>query len=186
MAVDKSRTPVWMKVVIWVVAASFVGGGVIIAGAGSGTQKTATSSGSTTATNTASSIQAKYKPAVESADTALKSTPASYQLLVTQGNNYYDWAAALVNASVDPSVSNPLFLTAADFYDRAIKANKSADVGVWGDRAFALYYGGGSGAKVALEEFVKKDTKDTTGQVANAKSMLNDLATKATTTTTAQ
>lgn len=187
MALDKSHTPVWMKVVIWVVAASFVAGGVIIAGAGTGSsKKTASTNGSSTTTDTASTIEAKYKPAIEAADTALKSTPASYELLVTQGNNYYDWAAALVNAGVDPTVSNPLFLTSASFYGKAIQANKAAAAGVWGDRSFALYYGGSSDAAAALQEFIKKDAKNSTGQVDTAKTMLGDLKTKASTDTTAK
>jgi len=187
MAVDKSRTPMWMKVVIWVVAASFVGGGVIVAGSGGGSSSSKSSSGeSSTATNTASSIAAQYKPAIDAADTGLKSTPENYDSLVTQGNNYYDWAAAVVNASIDPSVSNSLFISAADFYTRATETSTTAQAAVWGDRAFALYYGGSADAKAALEDFMKKDAKDTTGQLATAKSMLTDLKTQASTETTAQ
>lgn len=168
MAVDKSRTPVWVKAVIWIVALSFVFGGVAFVGFGGS---------STPSTNgadaTGGGLTAQYQPAVDAAVAALVADPANPDLLAMAGHRYYEWAVAMYESG-QQEASAPLWLAAVSYYDKVL-AIRPGDVVVLGNKGFALAYAGDAAAAEALRVFIATDVNDTTGQVANATELLASL-----------
>lgn len=156
MAIDKSRTSPFVKGVIIFVAITFVLG---IAGtafvplleaifnptATSGTS----ASGSANASDTVSAIAAKYAATTKSNDTALKSDPKNYNLLVSQGQTYHDWANEIVQSTKQQGVADrPLWLLAVDFYRKALDV-KAGDPNVTTDMAIAQFYSGDTDGAIA-------------------------------------
>jgi len=177
MAVDKSRTPVWVKAVIWVVALSFVFGGVAFVGFGGDS-----SSPDATGTTTDGGITAQYQPAVDAAVAALAADPENPDLLAWAGHRYYEWAVALYETG-QQTASVPLWLAAVSYYDKAL-AIRPDDVVVLGNKAFALTYAGDAGAPDALRAFIAADTTNSTGQVESASQLLADWVASESLTTT--
>jgi len=178
MAVDKSHTPLWVKVVIWVVALSFVFGGVAFVGFSGG----GSSSSDTTDTTSAASITAQYQPAVDAAVAAVAADPENPDLLALAGHRYYEWAVALYESGDQPA-SEPLWLAAVSYYDKVLAITPD-DVIILGNKGFALAYAGADGAAEALQAFIAADVNDSTGQVANATQLLAEITSSSTTTTT--
>lgn len=169
MAVDKSRTPLWVKVVIWVVALSFVFGGVAFVGFGGGGSSTPDTGDQTTT----GGITAQYQPAVDAAVAAVQADPENPDLLALAGHRYYEWAVAMYESGDQPG-SVPLWLAAVSYYDRVL-AIRPDDVVILGNKGFALAYAGDAGAADALRAFIAADVNDTTGQVTNATELLADV-----------
>ncbi|MBN2404297.1 MAG: hypothetical protein JXE06_01805 [Coriobacteriia bacterium] len=170
MAVDKSHTPLWVKAVIWLVALSFVFGGVAFVGFGGSAGSTSTTGDATTD----SSITAQYQPAVDAAVAALAADPENPDLLAFAGHRYFEWAVALYESGQQPA-SVPLWLAAVAYYDKALAITPD-DVVVLGNKGFALAYANDPAAADALRAFIAADVDDTTGQVANATELLSTLA----------
>ncbi|MDZ4655626.1 MAG: hypothetical protein U1F44_07115 [Coriobacteriia bacterium] len=168
MAVDKSRTPLWVKVVIWVISLSFVFGGVVFVGFGG-----SSSPGTNGAETTEGGITAQYQPAIDVAVAALAADPENPDLLAFAGHRYFEWAVALYESGQQPA-SVPLWLAAVSYYDKAL-AIRPDDVVLLGNKGFALTYAGDPGAAAALSAFIATDVNDTTGQVANAQELLASL-----------
>jgi tetratricopeptide (TPR) repeat protein len=149
MAIDKSRTSPFVKGVIIFVAITFVLG---IAGTAfvpllesifNPTATTGTSgSGSTNASDTVSAIAAKYATTTQNNDTALKTDPKNYNLLVSQAQTYHDWANEVMQSTKQQGVADrPLWLLAVEFYSRALEV-KAGDPNVTTDMAIAQFYSG--------------------------------------------
>jgi tetratricopeptide (TPR) repeat protein len=156
MAIDKSRTSPFVKGVIIFVAITFVLG---IAGTAfvplleaifNPTATTGTgASGSTNASDTVSAIAAKYATMTQNNDTALKTDPKNYNLLVTQGQTYHDWANEIMQATQQQGVADrPLWLLAVDFYRQALEV-KPGDPNVTTDMSIAQFYSGDIGGAIA-------------------------------------
>lgn len=180
MAVNKSQTPAWMRIVIIAVVISFVAGGVVIVAAGfSGGGGT----GETTSTVGTDSITAEFKPRVDAAVAGLQAKPDDPNAIVAVGNAYYDWAAALYNAQ-QQQAAVPYWVNAVTYYDQALAIQPDNDQ-VLGDKAFALAYGGDSRAQAALQAFISaaSDNAQLAQQVETAKSLLSQVQSSQTTTT---
>jgi tetratricopeptide (TPR) repeat protein len=167
MHVNKKNTPTWMKVVIIVIAVSFVLSLIPIVWVGLGGRGTSTSTGSDDALMTA-----QYQPAVDAALAAAKSSPDNPDIVSQVGHRYYEWAVA-VYESGQMAASQPLWLSAVSYYNQSLALRPDDDI-VLGNKAFALYYASDPGVATALEEFIAaaSDNPQLTAQVENAQGLL--------------
>ncbi len=167
MAIDKSNSPVWVKIVIILIAITFVGG-VALAGFGGCTPTT-----STTGTGTADTLAAKYQPQVDSALAASKADPTNATLLANIGHVYYEWAVEeYESGAVD--VSRPHWTSAVAYYDQALAITPDDSI-ILGNKAFALTYAGSPNAKAALEAFIATNDAALADQISNAKQLLAEI-----------
>jgi len=171
MAINKSNSPAWVKVVVILVAVSFVAAFIPLviqgfSGGGGG--------GQSATPNDAGSFAAKYQPAIDAGNAALQANPENSALLTQQGHNYYEWAAELSNNSLFDAAL-PLWLTAVDFYDKSLALEPDNPV-VLGNRGFALFYSQDPRAREALEAFVAINEPTLAQQVQAARDMLTQLA----------
>ncbi|MBN1192615.1 MAG: hypothetical protein JXA36_02835 [Coriobacteriia bacterium] len=180
MSVNKSDTPLWMRVVIIVVAVSFVASGIAIVAAGIG----GGGSSSSDADSGTDSITAEYQPRVDSAMTAMNSSPDNPDIIAQVGHAYFEWAVA-VYESGQVSGAIPFWLSAVSYYDKALAIRPDDDI-VLGNKAFALYYGQSEAAPSALQAFIDaaSDNAELSAQVENARGMLAEYAPSVTATTT--
>jgi tetratricopeptide (TPR) repeat protein len=171
MAVNKSETPGWMRIVIIAVVISFAVGGVAIVAAGiSG------GGGGTSNTGSGDSITAQYQPRVQSAKDVLATDPQNPDRIAEVGHAYFEWAVALYEAGQQPA-SVPVWRSAVDSYDQALAIRPDDDV-VLGNKAFALYYAGDREPAIpALRAFIDAASDNTrlSAQVENARGMLAEL-----------
>ncbi len=180
MAVDKSNTPAWMRIVIIVVAISFVGSGIAIVAAGIG--------GGGTGANTAAvagSTTDENKVRVENAIAAAELSPDNPEVVIQVGHAYFEWAVA-VYESGQQSAALPLWSSAVSYYDQVLAMDPSHDVAL-GNKAFALYYAqDAERAPGALQAFIDgaADNASLSAQVENARGMLAELESAPTTSTT--
>lgn len=147
MAIDKRRTAPWLKVVIVFVAvlmvvsvlmSTFIGQ----TGGGSSQAANPTQPG---AQETTASIAAKYQGTAQAAEAQLKADPDNYDVLVQQGNTYFDWALGVQQATAQQRTGEdmPLWLQAATYYKRALDV-KPGDPKVVTDYSVALFSSGQS------------------------------------------
>lgn len=180
MAVDKSNTPAWMRIVIIVVAVSFVASGVAIVAAGiGGGGKKSTDGGS------GDTIAAQYQPRVDSALAAANSSPDNPEVVIQVGHAYFEWAVALYEAG-QVSASIPIWKSAVSYYDKVLAVDPSNDIAL-GNKAFALYYAQDAElAPAALQAFIDgaSDNAQLAEQVENARGMLAELESASAPTTT--
>lgn len=158
MAIDKSRTPVWMKVVLIGIALTFVLGFCTMAGNPLNLfapQQTATQTA-----DPASAINQKHQGGVSQLTTLLQSNPESYTVLVDLGNSYFDWAAELQSAaSTNTALQGadlPMWNAAKDAYSRALKV-RGNEAPVRVDYAITLFYSGDTNAAVKIVTAVSKE-----------------------------
>ncbi|MCE5191955.1 MAG: hypothetical protein LLG08_09400 [Actinomycetia bacterium] len=174
MAINKQSAPVWTKVVIVLVAVTFVASIALVGYSGFGGNNVAKS----TSTG-ADSFSAQYQPQVDSALAASKADPGNETLVANVGHVYYEWAVAeYESGAVD--VSRPHWLSAVAYYDQALAINPKDNV-VIGNKAFALTYAGSPDAQAALEAFIATNDPTLTAQIDNAKQMLAQITSSATT-----
>jgi hypothetical protein len=178
MSVNKSSTPAWMRMVIIVVAVSFIAGGIGISAIVLGGGGKSTSTGATGDT-----ITATYQPRVESAKAAMETSPENPDVVAQVGHAYFDWAVALYEGG-QQSASVPIWKSAVSYYDQALALRPDDDI-VLGNKAFALYYAGDPLAKSAIEAFIASaaDNADLAQQVQQAQSYLTELESTPATTT---
>jgi hypothetical protein len=180
MAVNKSQTPLWMRVVIILVAISFVGGLVVVgvAGSGKGGGNTGQQASGTGALDTA-----QLQSSLDAALAAAEAQPDNPEIIETLGNAYFDYAAALTNAGRDREAA-PYWQNAVIQYDKVLAGNPGNDI-VLGDKAFALYYAGSAEARAALQAFVDaaSDNAGLAQQVQTARGYLTQLSSAPATTT---
>jgi len=155
MALNKSHTSLGMKIIIIALIVAFVslflyGGVASIIDLFKSKPATA---GVTT--DPVKTIGAKYEPQVTALTAMVASEPASYTVLVSLGNAYFDWAQELSKASQTSTpalaATPPLWLQAKDAYGRAVKA-KPGEAAVTIDYAIATFYSGETTAAIAIAE----------------------------------
>jgi len=179
MAVDKSNTPAWMRVVIIVVAVSFVASGIAIVAAGIGGGGTGSNTGASGSASTDEN-QARVDNAMAAAD----SSPDNPEVVIQVGHAYFEWAVA-VYESGQQAAAIPLWKSAVSYYDKVLAIDPSHDIAL-GNKAFALYYAQDAElAPAALRAFIENaaDNTSLTQQVENARGMLTELESVPATTT---
>lgn len=177
MAINKKSAPMWTKVVIVFVAVTFVASIALVGFSGFGNKaKPGAAAPGTT------SFSAQYQPQVDSALAASKADPTNEALLANVGHVYYDWAVAEYESGAQDA-SRPHWMSAVAYYDQALALNPKDNV-VIGNKAFALTYAGNPGAQAALEAFIATNDPTLKDQIANAKDLLAQLASSATTGST--
>ena len=174
MAVNKSQTPLWMRVVIIIVAVSFVLAGVAVVFAGIGGNDTDPASTGTTGTGGALFADS-YQPRVDAAVLAMNSDPGNPDIIAQVGHAYYEWAVAVYESGQVPA-SIPFWLSAVSYYEQVLAINPDDDI-VLGNRAFALYYAQSDDAQAGLQAFIDgaSDNAALAAQVENARGMLAEL-----------
>lgn len=162
MAINKSNTPVWMKVVLIVLAVVFVLGFVTIGASPfvQSAQQTQTNQSTQTSTE---QINSQYQGTVSALTTQLQSDPASYTVLVNLGNTYFDWAIQLQKASQNSTEAAgqdlPVWTSAKDAYARAYKI-KADDSPAAVDYSITLFYTGDTNTAIKVaEDTAKRDPK---------------------------
>jgi hypothetical protein len=178
MAVDKSQTPLWMRVVIILVAVSFVGGLVVVGFAGSGGTGGQTTGGTTT--DQSSQRQATLDAALAAAE----AQPDNPEVLTSLGHAYFDYAVSLYEGGLQRE-SVPYWQNAVIQYDKVLATRPGDDV-LLGNKAFALYYAESVDALAALQAFVDAaaDNAQLAGQVETARGYITQLSGSSETTTT--
>lgn len=172
MAIDKTSSPTWVKVVIIAVALSFVASVAGLAAIGSGGSRNSSGSGGGT-TASQSSIAAKHQPAIDALLAAQKADPENVDVLTRLGHAYYDYAAELTNAGL-ADAAQPLWTVAISYYDQVL-AKQPGNAQVLGDRAFAAYYSGASDAAESLKRFIATNDPTLTQQIEAAKQYLSQI-----------
>jgi len=145
MAIDKSQTPLWVRVTIWVTIFAFVGTaagyGLFQAFSGGLGNGNSTNGGQVTAG--LDSINAVYEPQVTAIETQLAGDEENLNVLISLGTTYMNWAYALYN-STDAAAQaqfGPTMAASLPYWERAYEIDPdSKEIG--GDYASALYYGG--------------------------------------------
>jgi Flp pilus assembly protein TadD len=165
MALDKSRTKPWVKVVIILFCVALVFGvgtlsieGFISMFQGNGAQSPNATTASQSTTDTLNAIAAKYQPVITAQETSLAADPNSYDLNKYQGQNYFDWAAEVqqtlsqtpANSSQQTqmaaqqlaiSKAQPIWGSAVPFFAKALKI-RPGDPNTTTDYAIATFYSG--------------------------------------------
>lgn len=141
MAIDKRNTPIWMKVVLIILAVVFVFGFVAVAANPFGGPDATTP----TSTDPLAQINAQYQPTVAALTEQLQGDPENYTNLVSLGNTYFDWAAGTQQiAQQNPQAvgaDQPLWIAAKDAYGRAVVIRVD-EPPVLVDYAITLFYTG--------------------------------------------
>ena len=152
MALNKAQTTLGVKIVLIVVAVAMVG--FLFPAVFSLFQGNDAQNANTNATQgTLDQIAAKYNAQVASNDQALKTDPTNYQTLAAQGNTYFDWALDVMQAAQKDQklvgTDQPMWLSARQFYERALEATQS-DPPLQTDLSIVYFYSGDATAAVAL------------------------------------
>lgn len=159
MAIDKSRTPAWMKATLILLAVVFVFGFVTIAA----NPFQGVQSGNQGGTDPLSTVNQQYQPAVAALTAQLQSTPESYTILVSLGNTYFDWANAVQQQSRTSTAAvgadQPLWISAKDAYSRAVAIN-AQEPPVMVDYAITRFYSGDTNGAIETAEQVAKTSPD--------------------------
>jgi tetratricopeptide (TPR) repeat protein len=165
MAIDKSRSPLWVKVIVILVAISFVLVvgvpflGTILSPTTSTTGTGTGTTGSASTTDTLSAISKQFAPQTEAIDKQLATDPKNPELLKAQAEQYYSWAGAILTATNSLTEARPMAALAVQYYDRAFAA-KPGDSADLTDYAAALFYSGDlARATSTAEGVVAKDAK---------------------------
>lgn len=168
MAIDKSRSKLWVKVVIWITvlafASSVIAAGISLTGLFGG----GAPSGSQQQVNNFKAIDDSFKSGTQTLAKTAASNPTSYAAQVALANRYIDWVGSIESAlqtqQQQTGKSNEttaiaeeryvLYSNAKDAYSKAIKIKKD-DPQVLGDYSISLFYTNDtSGAIVAATRAV--------------------------------
>lgn len=154
MAIDKSRTSLGMKIILIVVAASFVLSFIPLLG---NVGSLFSSAPKQTPQEQIDAIAANYQGQVSALEGVAASDPTSYTIMVSLGNTYFDWAAQTQSIASTNSLTSdqPLWIAAKDWYAKAV-AVKGDESGVNVDYAVASFYSGDTSTAVAAAEGVAK------------------------------
>lgn len=169
MAINKSHSPAWVKIVVWVIVAAFVltgvgfGGSAILQALANASQAgTATTDTNTTAsTDSLEIINAAFQPTMTSLEASIAADPENLSLLTKAGSTYMDWAYQLYNSSDTKAQAafSSTMAAAIPYWERAQVLSPS-DRTIAGDLATALFYAGRTDEAIALAEKTLKDNPD--------------------------
>ena len=162
MAIDKSQSPVWVRVTVWVTIFAFVGtaAGVgifqLFSGGNGGS-----ANGGAQVTAGLDSINAVYEPQVAAIEAQLAGDDENLKVLISLGTTYMNWAYELYN-STDPAAQAqfaPTMSAAAPIWERAYEIDpESKEIG--GDLASALYYSGQEDRAITMAREVLEKNPD--------------------------
>ncbi|MBK5210880.1 MAG: hypothetical protein JJE36_00915 [Coriobacteriia bacterium] len=171
MKIDKSNSPTWVRVTVWVTTITFIFG---FAGLGlaefftnSNSSSSATSSSSdatstaTAGTTTLATINAQYQTQAVSTEALVKKDPKNAQTQVELGSLYSQWAQAL-STSTDKAAQSAApekFKSSATAWAAAYELDKN-NKEIGGDYATSLYYTGDTAGAVKIaKEVLAKNPK---------------------------
>ena len=157
MAINKSRTSPLMKAGIILLAVTFFVGVAAIPLSSllsPTTTQGPAATGSETASETIQSINLQHTPQITAREQSLTVEPNNYDLLVAQGNGYFEWASQIQQATQGKTGQDqPLWIGGATYYARALKV-KPGDPNVTTDYSVALFYSGEATAAIATAKSV--------------------------------
>jgi tetratricopeptide (TPR) repeat protein len=149
VAINKSKSPTWVKVVLVFLIIAFIAMFIPAAsGLFSGASK---QSQAQSGVDQVQQINSQYQPQIDSLAAVVQSQPTSFTALVNLGNTYMDWGGAILQASQTATAPAMQFLGARNAYEQALKIKKD-DPTVYGDYAVVLYYTGDATAAIAAGE----------------------------------
>jgi tetratricopeptide (TPR) repeat protein len=150
VALNKSNTSIWVKVLIIILILAFVSLFMYqgFAGLFALFQSNPTTASSTTAADPIATLQNKYQPQADALKQVIQSDPASYTAQVQLANLYFDWAQTLSTPVAGQSqLTTPAMMaaytewnSAKTAYDAATKVAKTFDAAVQTDRSYASFY----------------------------------------------
>ncbi len=165
MALNKKKTSPMLKIAIIVVSVMMVLAFTlpllpsgVFDGSSNGTQQDSSE---------IESIATQYSQTTAYNDQVLESDPTSYTILVTQGNTYFDWAAAVQAATSGSGADKPMWVSASVFYDRALEV-QPGDPSVGTDLSIAYFYSGFTSLAIDAVETVIETTPDFPAAYFNA------------------
>lgn len=113
-----------------------------------------------TTTDPVQAVNQQNQAKVDALTQSLQSQPESYTILVALGDSYFDWAAALQQASQTATsavgADRPLWIAAKDSYRRALEVNDSESP-VKVDYSITLFYSGETNEAIKVASQVSKD-----------------------------
>ena len=161
MALNKSNTSPGMKAVLILLIVAFVASFISI-GAGF-FAPTPGATGTATSADPLAAINTQYQSQVSGITGQLQGDPENYSLLVSLGNTYYDWAAAIQQtAQTNTQVTGadlPMWSSAKDAYARAVKI-KDDEPAVRTDYSITLFYTGETNEALKVGEKTIKQSPD--------------------------
>lgn len=160
MNIDKSQSPLWVKVTIWVTVVAFLFGFVAV---GIFQLIPMLQEDKSAALGAQNEIDQQYESTVVALEAELRSDPTSATVLTALASTYSQWAEAIQqNAGAKPTAADQTafgekLVSAKSAWEKAYKASPD-DERIGGDYATSLYYvGDTAGAvKVAREVLAKK------------------------------
>lgn len=158
MALNKAQTSLLTKIVLIVIAMAFVVSFIPVMLPNGGTQQQPAQNPQAQT----DAIAAQFAPTVQAMTRALESDPTSYTALVTLGNTYLDWAAALqsqAGAQGTQGADIPLWTSAREAYVKA-RAIKQGDREVDGNYAITLFSTGQTDQAIEVAEATVKQHPD--------------------------
>jgi tetratricopeptide (TPR) repeat protein len=175
MALNKSQTSLWMKVLI-IALAIMMAMLVLLPGITSlmtpsnipAGQSSTTTSGTPSATSY-EGIAQQFAGQIQANEAALAKSPKDFDLLVKQANTYFDWALTVrqTQALASQGLDQPLWKSAVADYQRALAVNAKFNPAVMTDYAVALHYSGNDKAAIAMVAAVLKQQPDFPQAVLN-------------------
>lgn len=167
MALNKSKTAPWMKVMI-IILAALMAMLVLLPSitsimnqpaANTGTQ---TGSQNTSGTATYEGVSQQYAATVAANEAAIQKNPKDAAALKQQANTYFDWALTVRQTGTlgQQGLDIPLWKQAVTYYQRAVAANPKTDPAVDTDYAVALFYSGDTKQAVVVIDKVLKVQPD--------------------------
>lgn len=161
MAINKAKSSPVVKIVLIFLIIAFVTSFISLSGVFSGTPAQTPQQGG--GADPLATVNAQYRPTVQALTAQLQSDPASYTVLVSLGNTYFDWAAQTQQASQTSTAvagaDQPLWVAAKDAYRRAVDV-KSGEPPVMVDYAIVTFYTGDTNEAIKLAESVSKSSPE--------------------------
>jgi len=175
MAIDKKNSPVWYRVVVWIVLIAFVVGMVVVGvvsifngGLQNPTNSSSTNASSQETTATAAAqkaeatINGRHQPQVTAALAALKSKPDDFTTNSNVGTAYSLWGQDLMNAGDNQSSIDAMarYKDAAPYLAKAYNL-KPTDTAIANSYILALAYSGDQAQATSVaRDVTKKNPND--------------------------
>lgn len=172
MAIDKSHSPAWVKITVWVLVVALIVGFVAIGFStalpqlgtlfgGGGTTTSSGQSNNTVNTDTLEVINAQYTSQATATEASVSADPENESLRRQVAGIYMDWAFSLYN-STDVNAQAKVAETMAKAIPHWEKALELApgDKQVMGDLSTSLFYSGQVEEAIALAEKTVEENPD--------------------------
>lgn len=163
MAINKAQTSMFMKVMLGIIAFTFI---VSLIPWQSGGLGGSSQNNAATKSNELATIAAQYGNTIGTYESLLVSDPTSATVLVNLGNVYFDWADQVSRASTAAVgqargvAERPMWRSAISYYERAVQTTGGATPAVQTDMAIAyLNVGESARALEICNSVIKQDPK---------------------------